>query len=106
MDRCDDFHFRQGRMFVQLSRAPRDVSRLIGDALDIGRKFHRRHYATQIRRDRLKSQQDVHAVLVDLFFQLIDLFVISDGVCAKIIVSLEQALNCAIQTALGQSSHY
>ena len=76
-------------MFVQLSRAPRDVSRLIGDALDIGRKFHRRHYATQIRRDRLKSQQDVHAVLVDLFFQLIDLFVVGDRVRAKIVIALQ-----------------
>src|SRR5216684_415410 len=42
----------------------------------------------------------------DLFFQLVDLFVIRDRVCAKIIVALQQTFDRAIKTALGQTGHH
>jgi hypothetical protein len=37
---------------------------------------------------------------------LIDLFVIRDCVCAEIVIALQQALDCAIEAALGQAGHH
>ena len=93
-------------MLIQFSRLARDVHGLVAHALEIGGKFHRRNDTAQIGRDRLKTKQDIDAVLVDLFLELIDLFVIGDGVCAKIIVAIEQAFHGAIETALGQAGHH
>ena len=54
----------------------------------------------------MKSQQQIDSVLVDLLFQLIDLLVVGDRIRAKIVVSLEQAFDRAIEAALGQASHH
>ena len=62
--------------------------------------------SNQVGRNWLKSQQDINTVLVDLLFQLVDLFVVGDCVCANIIVPIEQALHGPFQAALGQASHH
>ena len=89
LNRHNDFHFRQRRMFVQFSRPPGNVCRLIGDAFDVGRKFHRCDHAAQVRRNGLKSEQNVHAVFIDLLFKLIDLLVICDCGYTEIVVALQ-----------------
>src|SRR5438309_1017918 len=106
LDRNNDFDFWKRWMPIQFSRAASNVRGLVGNALDIGRKFHRSDDPTQIRRHRLEPQQHVDAVLVDLLFQLVDLFVVGDCGGAKIIVSLQQSLDRAVEGALGQARHH
>ena len=67
-------------MLIQLARASRDVCCLIAESLEVGRKFHGGNDTPQIRRHRLKPQQNRDAILVDLLLELIDLFVISNGI--------------------------
>src|SRR4030095_16117495 len=62
--------------------------------------------AAQIGRNGLKAQQNVNAVLVDLFLQLIDFFVIGDCMSANVIVAIDQTLHCPFQTALSQPRHH
>jgi hypothetical protein len=93
-------------MPVQFARAFRYVRSLIAYAFDVWRKLDRRNNAPQVRRDRLKPQQDFESILVDLFLQLIDLFVIRDRICAEIVIALQQTLEGSIQAALSQSSHH
>src|SRR4029453_17776263 len=69
-------------------------------ALDFWREFNGRNSPPQIRRHRLKAEQNFEPVLIDLLLQLIDLFVIRDGVCAEIVITLHQALECSIEAAL------
>ena len=76
------------------------------DALEIRAQFHRRNDPAQIGRDRLKTQQQIDSILVDLFFELIDLFVVGDGNRAKFIVALHQALERAVEAALGLARHH
>jgi hypothetical protein len=54
----------------------------------------------------VKSKQDFQSILIDLFLQLIDLFVICNCVCGEIVIALQQALNRTIETALSQASHH
>src|SRR5438270_11786192 len=92
-------------MLVQFSSAPGDVRSLVCHALEVRRKFHRGNDAAQIGRDRLKAQQQIDSVLVHLFFELIDFFIVGDGDSAQFVVALEQSGNGAIETALGQARH-
>ena len=69
-------------------------------------QFHCGNDAAQIRRDGLKAQQNIDSVLIDLFLQMVDLFVIGDCICAKIVVAIEQALHRSLQTALSQARHH
>src|SRR5205807_5637148 len=57
-------------------------------------------------RHRLKAQKHLNSVLIDLLFKLVDLFVIDNGMGAKIIVPLEQSFNRAFQASLGQAGHH
>ena len=75
-------------------------------ALEIGGKLHRRNDPAQIGRDRLKTEQEIDSILVDLLFELIDLFVVGDRVRAKIVVALQQAVDGAIEAAFGQARHH
>ena len=93
-------------MLIQLSRFARNVHGLICYAFEIRRKFHRRDDPPQIGSDRLKAKQDIDPILVDLFFQLIDFFVIRDRVCAKVVVAIEQTFHGAVEAALGQARHH
>ena len=52
------------------------------------------------------EKQNFESVLVDLFLQLIDFFVIRDCVCAEIVIALQQALECSIQAAFGKAGHH
>src|SRR4029077_12715508 len=53
-----------------------------------------------------KPQQNCHAILVDLHLELIDLFIIRDRICAKIIIAIEQAFHCSLKATLSQPSHH
>jgi hypothetical protein len=93
-------------MPIQLARAFRDVRGLVAHAFDVRRKFNRRNHPPQIRRYWLEAEQNFESVFVDLFFQLIDLFVIRDCVRAEIVIALQQSLERSIQTALSQAGHH
>jgi hypothetical protein len=93
-------------MLVQLSRSSRDVCCLVGDSLKVGGKFHRGNHPAQIGRYRLEPQQNIHAILIDLFLELIDLFIIGDRVCAKLIIALEQTFHRSIEAPLRQAAHH
>ena len=104
--RLDQFHFGQRRMLIQFARPPRDVRPLVGHALEVGRELHRRNHPAQIGRDRLKTQEQIDAILVHLLFELIDLLVIGDRDRAHLVVPLHQAGDGAIEAALGQARHH
>src|SRR5437588_9114549 len=89
LNRPNNLYFGQSWMLVQLSRTPGNVRRLISNPLNVGRQFHRRDDATEIRRNWLKTQEHVDPVLVDLFFELVDLLVVGNRRGTKIIVTLE-----------------
>ena len=56
--RPDQFDFGQGRMPIQLARAPRNCRRLIGHALQFEESFIAEIDAAQIGRNRLKTQAE------------------------------------------------
>ena len=80
--------------------------RLVRHAFEIGRELHRRNDPPQIGRDRLKTQQQIDPILVDLLFELIDFFVVGDRDRAKIVVALHQAVDGAVEAAFGQARHH
>src|SRR4029077_7209301 len=53
-----------------------------------------------------KPQQNCHAILIDLHLELIDLFIIRDRICAKIVIAIKQAFHCSLKAALSQPSHH
>ena len=92
-------------MLIQFARAPGDVGRLVRHALEIRRELHRRNHSPQIGRDRLKPEQQIDPVLVDLLFELIDFFVVGDRNRAKLVIALEETSDCAVEAALRQARH-
>ena len=99
--------FRQCRMLIQLARFAGDVRGLVGDALEIRAQFHRRNHPAKIGRDRLKTQQQFDSILVDLFFQLIDFFVVGNGKARRSSSSRSiKPLECAVEAALGLTRHH
>ena len=80
--------------------------RLVGHALEIGREFHRRNHPAQIGRDRLKTQEQIDPILVDLLFELIDLLVVGDRDRAQLVIALQQSVDGAIEAALRQARHH
>ena len=82
-------------------RAPRHRRRLIGHALNVGTQLHGRDHPSKIGRHRLKPEQQIDAFLVDHLLQLIDFFIICDGVRAKIIIAFKQATESTVECALG-----
>src|SRR6185437_7889099 len=79
--------------------------RLVGHSFQIRGELHCGNNPAQIGRHRLKTQQQIDSVLVDLLLELIDLFVIRDGDRAKIVVALEQSSDRAVEAALRQARH-
>src|SRR5205814_9411431 len=65
LDRNNDFDFWKRWMSIQSSRAASNVGGLVGNALDIVRKFHRGDDPTQIRRHWSKPDQDLDTLLAD-----------------------------------------
>ena len=65
-------------MLIQLPRASRNRSRLVRHTLQIRRKLHCGYDPPQIGGDWLKSQQNCDAILIDLYLQLVDLFIIGN----------------------------
>ena len=98
-------NLRQRGMLVQFARFTGNVGGLIGHSLEIGAQFHRRDDATQIGRDRLKTQQQFNPFLINLLFQLIDLLVIGDGDRGDLVVPFHQTFERAIEAALGLARH-
>ena len=85
--------------------AARSVSRawidngLVGHALQIRTKFHRRHDAAKVGCDRLKTQEEIDALLVDLLLELIDFLVVGDRGRAEIVVALLQSIERILEAA-------
>jgi len=74
---------------VQFSRLACDAYRLVSEPFEVGGKFHCRNDPPKIRRDRLKPKQEIDSILVDLFLELINLFVVHNRRRAKIVVALQ-----------------
>jgi hypothetical protein len=55
----------------------------------------------QIGRDWLIAKQNLETGLINLLLQLIDFFVVCDGLCAKFIIPLKQSVDRAAKAVLG-----
>ena len=101
----DSRYFWHGIVFEHLAAAFGNTDRLVGDALKIGCRFHSADDHAQICGDWLEANDDLHAEVIDLDFELILIFIISDGLIAELFVSLKETVDGVLQVALGSCRH-
>src|SRR5215831_21400740 len=93
-------------MLIQLASSPGNIRPLVGHSFEIGRKLHRGNDATQVVRYRLKTEEQVNPVLINLFLELVDFLNISNGDRAEFVIPLKKAGNGAVETSFRQARHH
>ena len=85
----------QRRLAVQLQDALADVDAQIAHPLEVGHQLQRHGEEAQIGRDRLAARQDLHAVLVDVDLELVDLAVGRDRLLGERAVAIDERADAA-----------
>ena len=78
---------------------------MVGDALEIVRHLHRGYHLAQVVGDRVVESDDLHALLVDVFFELVNLLVVGDHLVAQICVAAHKTVNSHFKTTLDLVAH-
>ena len=79
---------------------------MVGNALKIAAQFHCGNHLPQIRRHRLKPQQQFDAGLVHLLLEQVDFLVVRNREVAQVAVAPNQALHGVAQVALSEARHH
>ncbi len=90
-ERTERDRFIEFRLHRKLAGTLRNIDRLIGNPLEITPQLHGRNDLSQIRSDRLKPKQNFDSIIVDFFFEGVDLLLIHDRHGTEVDVAIEQA---------------
>ena len=81
------------RLVIKIYGSARDVTRMVGNALEDGSDLCNRDYEAQVARSGLPERDDVNAEPVNLNFQMIYLVIIFQDGLGRFRIALDECID-------------